>query len=84
MFPAPGRRHVLPFLEGDAIPVEGRAELGNLFDGFSDRLLVRSPHDPPAPEGKMEVVVERGASGVGSGSHPTTQMCLGLLQVTRG
>ena len=27
----------------------------------------------------MEVVIERGGSGFGSGSHPTTQMCLGLL-----
>jgi len=38
---------------------------------------VRSPHDPPAPDGLMEVVIEGG--GFGSGSHPTTQMCLGLL-----
>jgi ribosomal protein L11 methyltransferase len=40
-------------------------------------LVVRTPYDPPAPEGMMEVVIE--GSGFGSGSHPTTQMCLGLL-----
>jgi ribosomal protein L11 methyltransferase len=41
--------------------------------------VIRSPFDPPAPEQVMEIVIERGGSGFGSGSHPTTQMCLGLL-----
>jgi ribosomal protein L11 methyltransferase len=46
---------------------------------ISDRLVVRAPHDPPVPDGLMEVVIERGSGGFGTGSHPTTQMCLGLL-----
>jgi ribosomal protein L11 methyltransferase len=46
---------------------------------IADRLLVRSPYDPPAPPGVLEVVIDRGGSGFGSGSHPTTQMSLGLL-----
>jgi ribosomal protein L11 methyltransferase len=46
---------------------------------ISDRLVVRSPDDPPSPPGVLEVVIDRGGSGFGSGSHPTTQMCLGLL-----
>src|SRR5215217_2279222 len=54
-----------------------------LFGGgavlIADRLLVRSPWDPPAPDGILELVIDRGGSGFGSGSHPTTQMCLGLL-----
>jgi ribosomal protein L11 methyltransferase len=58
-------------------------ERRRLFGGgavlISGRLLVRSPHDPPAPEEIMEVVIERSGTGFGSGSHPTTQMCLGLL-----
>jgi ribosomal protein L11 methyltransferase len=58
---------------------ERRRRFGGGAVLVSDRLVVRSPYDPPAPEGLMEVVVERGGSGFGSGSHPTTQMCLGLL-----
>ena len=58
---------------------ERRARFGGGAVLISDRLVVRSPWDPPAPEGLLEVVVERGGSGFGSGSHPTTQMCLGLL-----
>ena len=34
---------------------------------------------PAGARGLLEVVIERGGSGFGSGSHPTTQMCLGLL-----
>ena len=58
---------------------ERRRRFGGGAVLISDRLVVRSPHDPPVPEGLMEVVIERGGSGFGSGSHPTTQMCLGLL-----
>jgi ribosomal protein L11 methyltransferase len=58
---------------------ERRRRFGGGAVLISDRLVVRSPHDPEVPEGLMEVVIERGASGFGSGSHPTTQMCLGLL-----
>ena len=58
---------------------ERRRRFGGGAVLIADRLLVRSPYDPPAPEGLLEVVVERGGSGFGSGSHPTTQMCLGLL-----
>jgi ribosomal protein L11 methyltransferase len=58
---------------------ERRRRFGGGAVLISDRLVVRSPYDPPAPEGLLEVVIERGGSGFGSGSHPTTQMCLGLL-----
>jgi ribosomal protein L11 methyltransferase len=58
---------------------ERRARFGGGAVLISERLVVRSPWDPPAPPGLIEVVVERGGSGFGSGSHPTTQMCLGLL-----
>ena len=56
---------------------ERRARFGGGAVLISDRLVVRSPWDPPRAEGLLEVVVERGGSGFGSGSHPTTQMCLG-------
>jgi ribosomal protein L11 methyltransferase len=69
-------------LEYEDVPADWR-ERRLLFGGgavlISNRLVVRSPFDPPAPEQVMEVVVERGNSGFGTGSHPTTQMCLGLL-----
>jgi ribosomal protein L11 methyltransferase len=58
---------------------ERRRRFGGGAVLISDRLVVRSPDDPPAPEAVMEIVIERGGSGFGSGSHPTTQMCLGLL-----
>ena len=58
---------------------ERRRRFGGGSVMISGRLLVRSPDDPPAPDGVPEVVIDRGGSGFGSGSHPTTQMCLGLL-----
>ena len=61
-------------------PADWRERRGRFGGGgilISQRLVVRSPYDPPAPDGLMEVVIEGG--GFGSGSHPTTQMCLGLL-----
>ena len=61
-------------------PADWRERRGRFGGGgilISQRLVVRSPHDPPAPDGLMEVVIEGG--GFGSGSHPTTQMSLGLL-----
>src|SRR5215210_4317441 len=51
-----------------------RARFGGGAVLISDRLVVRSPWDPPAPDGILEVVIDRGGSGFGSGSHPTTQM----------
>jgi ribosomal protein L11 methyltransferase len=54
-----------------------RGEEGVLIGG---RVYIRSPFDPPPPEGVVDVVVERrGSSAFGSGSHPTTQMCVSLL-----
>ena len=56
-----------------------RARFGGGSYVLGDRLVVRSPWDPPAPEGMLEVVIERTGNAFGSGSHPTTQMCLALL-----
>ena len=69
-------------LEYEDAPADWRERRRRFGGGgilISDRLVVRAPHDPPVPTGLMEVVIERGAGGFGTGSHPTTQMCLGLL-----
>jgi ribosomal protein L11 methyltransferase len=56
---------------------ERRRRFGGGAVVIAGRLMVRSPDDPPAPEGVPELVIAGG--GFGSGSHPTTQMCLALL-----
>lgn len=43
------------------------------------RVAIRSPWDSPPGEDLVDVVVERRGSAFGSGSHPTTQMCVALL-----
>jgi ribosomal protein L11 methyltransferase len=46
---------------------------------IADRVCIRSPFDrEPAPQ-LIDVVVERRGSAFGSGSHPTTQMCVALM-----
>lgn len=50
---------------------------GILIEG---RLLIRGPADP-APEDAdiVDIVIERSPGGFGTGTHPTTRMCLELL-----
>jgi ribosomal protein L11 methyltransferase len=56
-----------------------RARFGGGAFLVGDRLLVRSPWDPPPTEGVLDLVLERSGGGFGSGSHATTRMCLALL-----
>jgi ribosomal protein L11 methyltransferase len=56
-----------------------RARLGGGGIVVGGRVSIRTPWEPPPAEGIIDVVVERRGSAFGSGSHPTTQMCLALL-----
>jgi ribosomal protein L11 methyltransferase len=58
---------------------ERRALFGGAAFTVAGRVLVRSPWDPPAGPGVLDLVMERGGGGFGSGAHPTTRMCLELL-----
>ena len=58
---------------------ERRALFGGGGFLVAGRVLVRSPWDPAAEPGVLDVVLERGGGGFGSGSHATTRMCLELL-----
>ena len=65
------------------VPADWRARRPLIGGGgvlVGGRVLVRSPDDPP-PEapGVLDLVLERAGGGFGSGSHPTTRMCLELL-----
>ena len=68
--------------QAEEVPADWRARRARFGGGayvLGDKLVVRSPWDPPAPEGMIEVVIERTGNAFGSGSHPTTQMSLALL-----
>src|SRR5918999_701987 len=56
----------------------GRGWGGGVFLAAA-RLPARGPGDPPAAPGVLDLVLERGGGGFGSGSHVTTRMCLELL-----
>jgi len=64
------------------VPADWRARRALLGGGVlvGGRVLIRSPDDPPpGVEGIVDLVLARGGGGFGSGSHPTTRMCLELL-----
>jgi ribosomal protein L11 methyltransferase len=66
----------------EEVPADWRARRARFGGGgvlVAERVLVRAPWDPPAGAGVIDVVVERRGSVFGSGSHPTTQMCIALM-----
>lgn len=68
--------------EEDEVPADWRARRARFGGGgflVAQRVLLRSPWDPPAPDGVLDLVLERGGGGFGSGSHSTTRMCLALM-----
>ena len=66
----------------ETVPADWRVRRARFGGGayvVGGRLHVRSPWDPPAAEGQIDLVLERTGGGFGSGSHPTTRMSLALL-----
>ncbi len=63
----------------DEVPADWKARQMGEGVVIGDRVCIRSPLDREPPEGVLDVVVERRGSAFGSGSHPTTQMCVSLL-----
>src|SRR4051794_22182325 len=66
----------------EEVPADWRARRARLGSGgvvVGGRVSIRSPWDPAPDDDLIDVVVERRGSAFGSGSHPTTQMCLALL-----
>jgi ribosomal protein L11 methyltransferase len=63
------------------VPADWRARRARFGGGVlvAGRVAIRSRWDPAPPEGVVDVVVERRGSAFGSGSHPTTQMCVALM-----
>jgi len=67
----------------EEVPADWRARRARFGGGaflVAGRVLVRAPWDPaPSDPAVLDLVLERGGGGFGSGSHPTTRMCLALL-----
>jgi ribosomal protein L11 methyltransferase len=62
----------------DEVPADWRLrQSGGVIIG--GRVSIRAPWDPRPGDGVIDVVVERRGSAFGSGSHPTTQMCVALM-----
>ena len=73
--------HALDGWDEHEVPADWRARRARFGGGAFrvGRLRVRSPWDPPGGPGELDLVLERTGGGFGSGSHPTTRMCLALL-----
>jgi ribosomal protein L11 methyltransferase len=63
------------------VPADWRARRALFGTGYDilGRLVVRSPWDAEPDNGVIDIVVERSGNAFGSGSHPTTRMCLELM-----
>ncbi len=73
---------VLEGWEVEEVPADWRVRRALEGGGgvvVNGRVCIRSPWDSPPAEGIIDVVVERRGNAFGTGSHPTTQMCVALL-----
>ncbi len=59
-------------------PAERRTRYGHRAP-VAGRVVVRPSTAPPPPAGMLDVVIDSPDGAFGSGSHPTTMMCLELL-----
>lgn len=63
----------------EEVPADWRARRPDGTVVVAGRVAIRSPWDPAPAADLVDVVVERRGGAFGSGSHPTTQMCVALL-----
>ena len=91
VYGAPGELPALPALRAAAgeafVEVETEEIPDDWYDGWKefhrpvvvgDRLRVRPPWEAEVDDGKLDVVIDPGMA-FGTGSHPTTRMCLELM-----
>lgn len=74
--------HELIDWDSREVPADWRHRRSLFGAGYEigGKLVVRSPWDaPPHGEDVLDLVLERTGNAFGSGSHPTTRMCLELL-----
>ena len=62
----------------DDVPADWRLRRPRTDVLVGGQLMLRAPEDPPPVSGIVDVVLEQGG-GFGSGSHPTTRMCVELM-----
>jgi ribosomal protein L11 methyltransferase len=69
-------------LEGftlDEVPADWRLRRARADVLIAGRVVLRAPEDPEPDPGVLDVVIAHSTTAFGTGTHPTTRMCVELL-----